>query len=131
MLQVPTETAGTPIAVTSVTQAAGVATVTTTAPHDLTSGDTVSMSGATPGEYNGVKTIVVLTASTFTYAVASGTTTPATGTISATPLESLELPVPRRGDEVPARRDRSHGEGPVHGGDHPAARLLGGTALGP
>jgi hypothetical protein len=50
------------------------------------------MSGATPGEYNGVKTIVVLTASTFTYAVASGTTTPATGTISATPLESLELP---------------------------------------
>jgi hypothetical protein len=92
VLQVPTETPGTPIPVTGIVQAAGVATVTSTAAHGLTTGDTVSMAGAAQGEYNGVKTITVVTPTTFTYAVATGTVTPATGTIVATPLESLELP---------------------------------------
>jgi hypothetical protein len=69
------------IAVTSITRSGSTATVTTTAPNTLETGDTVLISGAAETEYNGQFTIVVLTNATFTYQVTGTPATPATGTI--------------------------------------------------
>jgi len=69
--------------VASITQAAGVATVTTSTNHGLAVGDPQVISGAGQAGYNGefaVKTIV--DATHFTLAVDAATVTPATGTIS-------------------------------------------------
>ena len=77
---------GTPVstpataAVTSITSVTTTATVTTTAPHGLTSGASVTISGASPVAYNGTYTITVTGESEFTYVFAGGTS-PATGTI--------------------------------------------------
>lgn len=80
-------------AVTSITQTGGTATVTTTNPHGLTTGDTlpVTIAGSTITAYNGTFTVTVTGASTFTYPVPSGTTTPATGTIVYTLEDVAEL----------------------------------------
>ena len=80
-------------AVTSITQSAGTATVTTTAPHGLPMSETilVTISGATPAAYNGNFLATVTGASTFTYAVPSGPSSPATGTIKWTPEDVQEL----------------------------------------
>jgi len=61
------------LAITSLTWLSSVVTVTTTAPHGFTNGDTllVTISGATPTGYNGTYTITVTGASTFTYPLAS------------------------------------------------------------
>lgn len=67
-------------AVTSITQTAGTATVTTTAPHRLETGDTVVIRGAQADGYNKHATATVTGASTFTYPVDSGLGSPATGT---------------------------------------------------
>lgn len=91
-LQVPTETEGTTVALTGIVQAAGVATATAGAAHGLTTGDMVRIEGAAEAEYNGTKIITVTSTTAFTYLVATGTVTPATGTISAVPLESLDWP---------------------------------------
>lgn len=81
-----------PIAVTSITQTAGTATVTSTTPHQLITGDVAIIAGANETEYNGSKTVTVLTSTTFTFTVDSSTTSPATGTItSRPPYESRKL----------------------------------------
>lgn len=68
-------------AITSITQAAGVATVTTTAPHGLATNDYVVIRDAQPDGYNKVAQITNTGASTFTYSVDAGLSSPATGTI--------------------------------------------------
>jgi len=67
-------------AVTSLSQAAGVATCTTTAVHGLTTGDKVVIRGAQPDEYNKTATVTVTSTTVFTFSIDSATTSPATGT---------------------------------------------------
>lgn len=59
------------LAVTSITRSGSVATVTTTAPHGYTVGDTllVTIAGATLAAYNGTFLITVTGTSAFTYPV--------------------------------------------------------------
>ena len=80
-------------AVTSIAQTAGTATVTTTSAHGFTSGDTlyITIAGATPAAYNGTFLCTVTGTSTFTYAVPSGTSSPASGTIVYTVEDVAEL----------------------------------------
>ena len=47
------------------------ATLTTASPHGLATGNRVSISGATPSQFNGIYRITVTGASTFTYTMAS------------------------------------------------------------
>lgn len=77
-------TAGTPVSVTSITLSSTTATVTATA-HGLSDGDPVLIAGANQAAYNGIKAISYVDANTFTFQTTAGTTTPATGTITATP----------------------------------------------
>lgn len=67
---------------TTIAQTGGTATATSTA-HGFDAGDYVVIAGADQAGYNG--TVLVLTAATnsFTYAVAAGTVSPATGTITS------------------------------------------------
>lgn len=69
-------------AVTSITLSSTTATVVTTAAHGLVTGDIVLIAGAAQAEYNGVKQITVTDSTTFTFTAASGTASPATGTIT-------------------------------------------------
>ena len=66
-----TETAQT---ISSITHVGNVATLTTSAPHGLITGNRVTISGATASDYNGTYVITKTGASTFTYTMA---TTPA------------------------------------------------------
>jgi hypothetical protein len=80
------QTVGTGIAaISSATRSGTTATITTTATHYLTTGQSVTISGATSDTtlWNGTFTITVTGANTFTYTM-SGTpgTSPATGTMS-------------------------------------------------
>ncbi|XUR37753.1 SGNH/GDSL hydrolase family protein [Rhizobium leguminosarum bv. trifolii] len=54
--------------------------------NGLTTGQTVSISGATPTEYNGNAVITVTGPNSFTYNFAGSATSPATGTITANDL---------------------------------------------
>lgn len=77
------------ITTTSVTTAA---TATSTVNHGFTTGDSVVITGATPGQYNGTYTITVTSATTFTYTITSTTPTassPGTGTITATKINQI------------------------------------------
>lgn len=67
-------------AVTSLTQSAGTATCTTTAAHGLATNDYVVVRGAQPDTYNKVAQVTVSSTTVFTYAVDSGSSSPATGT---------------------------------------------------
>lgn len=69
------------IQVVTLTQSSGTATVTTKLPHGLASGDFAVISGASPSGYNGRFQVTVTGATTFTYAVDSGLSSPASGTI--------------------------------------------------
>lgn len=65
-------------AVTSITQAAGVATVTTPAAHKLITGDVVKIHGTSLSDYNGVTLVTSApTPTTFTYAVSNNPVSPA------------------------------------------------------
>jgi hypothetical protein len=79
--------------VTGIVQTAGLATATTTTPHGFTVDDTlyITIAGATPAAYNGTFLCTVTTTTAFTYAVPSGTTSPATGTIVYTLEDVAEL----------------------------------------
>ncbi len=72
--------------VASITQAAGIATVTVTDPtgHSFANGSTVRVAGANEAGYNGSFTITTAgpASLTFTYAVPPATPSPATGTIT-------------------------------------------------
>jgi type IV pilus assembly protein PilY1 len=68
--------------VSSITQSSGVATATTASAHGLVAGNTFSIANASPSGYNGTFTVLASpapTATTFSYTVASGLTSPATG----------------------------------------------------
>jgi hypothetical protein len=78
---------------TSLTQSAGTATATTTSPHGYTNGETVALTiaGASPAGYNGTIAALITGASTFTYPVNSGLSSPATGSIVFTAEDVAEL----------------------------------------
>lgn len=65
--------------ITSITRSGTTATVTTSAAHGYTTGDTVQITGANQTAYCGTKTITVTGSTTFTYTVSGSPTTPATG----------------------------------------------------
>ena len=67
--------------ITSMTWASSVVTVTTTAPHGISSGQTVNIAGATPTSYNGQYTATNTGPYTFTYPLASN---PGTVTVQGT-----------------------------------------------
>lgn len=72
----------------TITQSAGIATVTATS-HGYSVGDTIVVTGANQSGYNIVGTILTIpTANTFTYAVNSGTVSPAT---TSTHLQCMKL----------------------------------------
>ena len=75
-------------AVTSITSAATTATVTQAA-HGYSTGDFITVYGANQTGYNGMFQITKVDANTYTYTVASGLTTPATGTIKAASLSQI------------------------------------------
>ena len=61
--------------ITSITFVSSTATLTTNSPHGLSTNDYVTVTGASPAQYNGTYSVTVTGASTFTYVMAS---TPAT-----------------------------------------------------
>jgi hypothetical protein len=72
------------ISVTGITQVSGLATVVTASPHNFSINDVVNIDGAGQANYNGNQRVLGIPNSTsFTFAVSSGTVTPATGTITA------------------------------------------------
>ncbi len=73
--------------VTSITQTGGLATVTQTA-HGYEDQDLVQIAGANQAGYNISGRITVTGANTYTYAVDSGTVSPATGTLTAVRLNN-------------------------------------------
>lgn len=80
------------LAVYTATQAAGVATITILAGHQLKTGDNVTISGAAQEAYNGLKQVTVVSDTVFTFSISPDTTSPATGTIVAyPPYQSKEL----------------------------------------
>lgn len=80
------------ITLTSITQVAGIATVTTPSEHGYAAGITITISGANEADYNGSFTILSApTATTFTYAVNAGAASPATGTITSTAITATLL----------------------------------------
>jgi hypothetical protein len=69
--------------ITSINRSGTTATVVATA-HGFTTGDLITILGASPAGYNLVNApIIVIDANTFTYVVANTLTTPATGTKTA------------------------------------------------
>ena len=70
-------------AITSITRASSTATVTTTAAHGFTTGQSVTHAGANQAEYNITAVITVTGLTTYTYTVSGAPATPATGTITA------------------------------------------------
>lgn len=70
------------LSVSSLTSAGTTATATTLVNHGYLTGEWVNIAGATPSGYNGRVKITVTGAKTFTYTVANGLATPATGTIT-------------------------------------------------
>lgn len=81
------------LSVTGIAQSAGLATATTAAAHGVADGDTflTTISGASQAAYNGTFLATSTGTDTFTYAVPSGTASPATGTILYTPRGVAEL----------------------------------------
>jgi hypothetical protein len=65
--------------ITSITFVTTTATLTTNSPHGLSNNDYVTISGASPSQYNGTYSVTVTGSSTFTYVMAS---TPATNATS-------------------------------------------------
>ena len=83
IITVEGHTCGADVSVSGITQTAGTATCTTAAPHGFAVNEWVNVVGAGEAGYNGiVKVLTVPLTTTFTYTVASGTATPATGTIT-------------------------------------------------
>jgi hypothetical protein len=74
---------GQTVSVTTLTRLLTTATATTSAAHGFTAGQVIAISGADPDGYNGNKTLLTASGSTFTYTVSSSLTTPATGTKEA------------------------------------------------
>ena len=77
---------------TALTSTGTTATATTTTPHGYLNGEEILITGAAEAGYNGIKTITVTGAKTFTYTVTAGLATPATGTIVSIPSTVPESP---------------------------------------
>lgn len=75
------------IAVSSITSAVGVATVTTLSAHGLSTGAYTQINGAIPANYNGIFKITVTGATTYTYTVTGAPVSPATGSIVERPVQ--------------------------------------------
>jgi len=71
------------VTLTTLTQIAGTATATKVG-HGFRDGDTVTHAGAAQAGYNIAAVITVVDADSYTFTVAGGTVSPATGTITAT-----------------------------------------------
>ena len=71
------------IPVSSVNRTSTTATATTSSPHGLSTGNHVTIAGASPAGYNLTAAITVVTPTTFTYTVNGSLTTHANGTITA------------------------------------------------
>lgn len=83
ILPVPSSAPST-LTVSSITQSSGVATVTTSTAHGYEANNYVTIAGADQAGYNGAFRITSIpSTTTFTIAVDSGTTSPATGTMTA------------------------------------------------
>ena len=65
----------TPRAIASISFSGLVATLVTSTPHGLATGDTIVVTGATPAQYNGTYVITVTNATTLTYVMASAPAT--------------------------------------------------------
>lgn len=70
------------VPVSGITRASTTATATTSTPHGLSTGNHVTIAGATPAGYNLTAAVTVVTPTTFTYTV-NGSLTTANGTITA------------------------------------------------
>ena len=88
-------TAGSNKSVSSITRSGTTATVTTAVSHTLNDGDAVTMAGADQSDYNGIFQGRYVSATVFTIEVANSPTTPATGTITATPFTESYFPYVR------------------------------------
>ena len=66
------------VTIASITHVTTVATLTTSTNHNLVTGNYVTISGATPAEYNGTYAITVTGNTTFTYTMATSPATNAT-----------------------------------------------------
>lgn len=87
----PNLTVQTPVDVTSITQTGGTATITTTDIHGMLAGQYCTIAGANETGYNGdFEILTVPSTTTMTIAVDSGTSSPATGTITTT-LHNIEI----------------------------------------
>jgi len=64
-------TTGTAATISSITRVGTLATLTTTTPHGLITGNQITVSGAIPTAYNGTFVVTVTGASTLTYTMAS------------------------------------------------------------
>lgn len=83
-----------PLTVTSISWSGGTATVTVPVAHNVPTGDLfyTTIAGATPTNYNGTFNCTSTGTTTFTYALVSdGGTSPATGSITYTPVGQWEL----------------------------------------
>lgn len=81
--------------ISSITASGTTATLTTSAAHGLTTGDQVSITGATPAAYNGTYTVTVTSPTTFTYVMASAPGGNATGVGTYTILWNITGVDPR------------------------------------
>jgi hypothetical protein len=68
--------------VTSITRSVATATVTVPVPHNLITGDSITIAGAAQTDYNITAVVTVTSAVTFTYTVGGTPATPATGVIT-------------------------------------------------
>lgn len=75
--------ADTPASTTITLTGSGTTATATATDHGYKENEVVVVAGATPSGYNGTFRILTVTANTFTYTIASGLATPATGTITA------------------------------------------------
>lgn len=78
-------------AASSLTSSGTTATFASTDPHGFINGEEILISGTTESGYNGIKTITVTGAKAFTYTVAAGLSTPATGTPVADPINGQRI----------------------------------------
>ena len=84
ILPIPSE-APSAVSISSITTSGTTATVTTATAHGYNAYNWTTIAGSDQDEYNGEKEILTVpSTTTFTFTVASGTTTPATGTMTST-----------------------------------------------
>lgn len=88
--RITVERPGWPSLVVTITRVGTVATITALVAHNWQSSDYVTVAGATPTDYNGVKQVTVTGPTTATFAIGGSVATPPTGTITATFLKDAQ-----------------------------------------